>query len=73
MPEVAHDLCEKPPRDLEADAGAVAGLRVSIEGATVGEVGDALDRHLENGMAGPPEDVRDEAAATGVPFLIGPI
>ena len=68
---LAHFLAEEPVRNLDQDAGAVAGQRVGADGAAMGEVLQDQQPLLDDGVALRALDVRDEADATGVVFPVG--
>jgi hypothetical protein len=61
---------EKFGGDLGEDAGAIAGFGIGIEGAPVGELADAGEGALEDGVQLAALDVRDETDAAGV-VLVG--
>src|SRR5687767_12208356 len=53
-------------RDLNGDAGAVAGDRVRRDRTAVREVYDGLDRHLHDAVVTTTVDVGDEAGSASV-------
>ena len=69
MPCLRHLLAEEPVRNLDQDAGAVAGQRVGADRAAVGQVLQDLQALLDDGVALRALDVRDEADAAGVVFV----
>ncbi len=63
-------LVEKRVRDLQVDAGTVAGLTVSINGAPVINAFEGFDAHFDDGAAGLAIDRGDEADTAGI-MLVG--
>ncbi len=65
-----HFLAEEGIRDLQQDAGTVAGQRIGAGGAAVGEVLEDPQTLLDDTVALLPLDVGDEPDTTGV-VLVG--
>ena len=66
-----HFLAQKPVRDLDQDACAVALQRVGADGAAMGEVLEDEQPLLDDGVVPGALDVGDEADAAGVVFVGG--
>ena len=64
-----HFLPEELVRDLDQDAGAVAGQRVGPDRTAVGQVFEDQQALIDNGVAFHPFDVRNESHAACVVFI----
>jgi len=62
---------EELVRDLDEDAGAVAGFGIAAAGSTVGEVDEDLDAFGNDVMGFVAFDAGDEADAAGVVLVAG--
>ena len=72
-PELLDLAAEERVRDLGQHAGAVAGFRVGVERAAVGEVAKRLDGVIQDPELFLARDVRDEPDAAGVVLELGTI
>ncbi len=70
MAHAAHGVAEELLRNVDADARAIAGLAVGIDGAAVENGLEGADRHLDDLAARRAVDLCDEADAARV-FLVG--
>ena len=68
-PQLLSLLRKEGCRGLEQHACTISGLSVCVQRASVGQVRDALERHLQYFVALRPRDVRNKADATGVALL----
>ena len=66
-----HFLAQEPVRDLDQDAGAVAGQGVGADRAAMGEVLENEQPLIDDGVAPGAFDVGDKADAAGVMFIGG--
>ena len=70
MAHAAHGVAEEVLRHVDADAGAIAGLAVGVDGAAMADGLQRADRHLDDLAARRAVDLRDEADAARI-LLVG--